>query len=259
MKLISIFISAVFAICGCCVVNGLSGIMETSVLEVPSEYTSIEVSNSISVKWSTDATAAVLTADKDVIPYVKVELSGNTLKIYIADSCCRFMRGVGKVDVCLPAVQKLDCVKLSGASSFSSETPLTAESLWIGASGASAFNADIVASEKVSVNLSGASKAVSVIEASELDIDASGASYAKVSGKVPVFSVNVSGASKVSSGNERVSAGDVTCSVSGASSLYVNCTAKIDGDVSGASKVRFGDAGAVSTLSASGASSVSAD
>lgn len=249
---------ALAVLCGCSAVTGLSGTVETIGLEIMQpDYSSLSVSGGIHVEWSSDASSATVRADVDVLPYVVAESSGNTLKLYLKDSR-RFRNGTGRIDVCLPAVPGLDRVKLAGASSFVSASPLSAVSFMMDLSGASLFEADIDAEGKVLADISGASTAVSGISASSIDLNVSGASSAMFRGTVSSFNVDASGASSVSSARSRVTAAEVSCDVSGASSFYVDCTSKITGTSSGASKVRYGNAGAVASVSCSGASSVSA-
>jgi len=258
MKNILLLMSAMSVLGGCSVAGSLAGELETMEMSAPAWYDSIEVSGGISVIWTQDVSTVSVTADVAVLPYVRVEESEGTLEIYIKDSY-RFVKGTGNVSVCLPANDRLDEVELSGASSFVSEKPLYASSFSVDASGASSFKADIFAHDEISIELSGAAEAVSSLKAYSVEVDAGGASSAKLSGEAESMSVEASGASTVSSRNKRISAGKVRCSVSGASCLYVNCTSRIVGTASGASDVHYGNPGAVSDVSSSGASTVSAD
>lgn len=250
-------VAFVFAGCGTASVGSLSGEISSVEKDVPAGYRTLDVSNCIAVIWTTGGSASV-TADTVVLPYITIEEVGSALKVYIKDSY-RFRKGTGTVTVCLPANPEVSCIKLSGASSFLSENPLYADSFSLDVSGASSFKADISAENEISIDMSGASKVASTVNSAKLIVDASGASSAMLSGETVYMAVEASGATNVSSRSSRVSAKEVRCSVSGASDLYVNCLSRISGSASGASNLHYGDAGAVSTVSASGASSVSAE
>ncbi|MCM1502282.1 MAG: DUF2807 domain-containing protein [Bacteroidales bacterium] len=141
MKFISLLFSASVAVCGCSMVNGLSGMMETVEADVRGGYSCIDASSNVKVVMTDGASVATVSADTEVLPYVVTELSGKTLKIYVKESY-RFRHGIGTVEVILPANDNIRRVSLSGASSFRSESPLAADSFKVNLCGASRFSAE---------------------------------------------------------------------------------------------------------------------
>ena len=146
-------------------------------------------------------------------------------------------------------------LSVRGASSFTSDIPLKADSFRVKVSGASKFKSDIEVESDLDIELGGASRIASAVSAGVLEVNAGGASDASLEGSADEYRVSVSGASSVSSSRAYVSAGTFRCDISGASDCHVKCSGRAEGEVSGASSVVVYGDGAVD-ISSSGASSV---
>lgn len=257
-----ILMSAVLAVVtsGCTAVD-LAGISDVVYLDIPADCSKIEVNSCLEVRLSQECTAPQLDADVNVIPYVKVYGKRNTLIIELEKGFRLDSDGWNafKAVVTLPA-RDLESVSLSGASVFSTDIPLQGRKFSLSASGASRFTGSVEA-EELDISLSGASMMESgFLECRQMNLTASGASLMKASGTAYACSMNLTGASAVSgitdmhsysleidhcrgelSGGSLAafrSNGSISCTLSGASTIYYIGNADISGcRTSGASAV----------------------
>ncbi|WP_394993319.1 head GIN domain-containing protein [Emticicia sp.] len=120
-------------------------------------------------------------------------------------------------------------------------------------SGASKSNVSGFSSEKLAIQVSGASSATFNVNAKKLSLDCSGASGLKITGDGQALNVEISGASNINALDFKVANANIDAS--GASDAKVYVTSKIVVEASGASSVRY-KGGASVTSSTSGAGSV---
>ena len=120
-------------------------------------------------------------------------------------------------------------------------------------SGASKSKVSGFSSEKLAIEVSGASSATFNVNAKKLSLDCSGASGLKITGDGQVMNVEVSGASNINAFDFKVATANIDAS--GASDAKVYVTSKIVAEASGASSVRY-KGGASVTSNTSGAGSV---
>jgi hypothetical protein len=127
----------------------------------------------------------------------------------------------------------------------------------ITASGASSVYVDgVIAGEKLTLNLSGASDFKGAIKVSQLSVDQTGASDSHLTGQVAgMATIRLSGASEVKGYDLAVE----TCSAhaSGASDVQITVNKELEADCSGASGVYYKGSGVLRESHSSGASSVS--
>ena len=120
-------------------------------------------------------------------------------------------------------------------------------------SGASKSNVSGFSSEKLAIEVSGASSATFNVNAKKLLLDCSGASGLKITGDGQTLDAEISGASNINAFDFKVATANIDAS--GASDAKIHVTGKINAEASGASSVRY-KGGAVVTSSTSGAGSV---
>ncbi len=148
-------------------------------------------------------------ADDNLLEYIKTEVSGDTLKIYSEGKISPTTKL--NVKISMPAIEGLD---ISGASdakimnvkadslklkaSGASEIIINGEAkeLKADASGASEINAENLRAENADVDASGASSA-NVLATNELNVEASGASKISYTGEPKNIKQNASGASSI--------------------------------------------------------------
>ena len=120
-------------------------------------------------------------------------------------------------------------------------------------SGASKSTVSGFSSEKMSIDVSGASSATFNVDAKDLSLDCSGASSLQIVGNGQILNAEASGASSINAYDFKVSTADIDASGASNAKLYV--TNKIMAEASGASSVRY-KGGASVKASTSGAGSV---
>ncbi len=118
-------------------------------------------------------------------------------------------------------------------------------------SGASKSNVSGFSSEKLDIQVSGASSAVFNVNAKKLSLDCSGASGLKITGDGQTMNAEISGASNINAFDFKVTTANIDAS--GASDAKVYVTSKIVAEASGASSVRYkGGASVMSNTSGAG-------
>jgi Putative auto-transporter adhesin, head GIN domain len=120
-------------------------------------------------------------------------------------------------------------------------------------SGATKSNVSGFSSEKLAIQVSGASSAIFNVNAKKLSLDCSGASGLKITGDGQVMNAEISGASNINAFDFKVATANIDAS--GASDVKVHVTSKIVAEASGASSVRY-KGGPSITSNTSGAGSI---
>ena len=244
-----------FAFSGCQKIAGDPMSMDFS---VEGAYTELQVENAFDVTVSDAATVITVTAGKNIMPNVIVEIVDNTLKIRLKPMTTSYG---SEMTVVLPYNADLTSVNLSGASEFHSEYGLEGEKVEVELSGASDFYGNIDADEvdidvsgasnfygdiladEIEMDLSGSSDIEGHVTAENLDLDLSGASDATLEGQVTKLYINLEGASNIEKkivGNKYALVCD-QCEgeMSGASHAYIHCDGSIKVNLSGASDLHF--------------------
>jgi len=244
-----------FAFSGC---QKIAGDPISKDFSVEGAYTELQVENAFDVTVSDAATVITVTAGKNIMPNVIVEIVDNTLKIRLKPMTTSYG---SEMTVVLPYNADLTSVNLSGASEFHSEYGLEGEKVEVELSGASDFYGDIDADEvdidvsgasnfygdiladEIEMNLSGSSDIEGHVTAENLDLDLSGASDATLEGQVTKLYIDLEGASNIEKkivGNKYALVCD-QCEgeMSGASHAYIHCDGSIKVNLSGASDLHF--------------------
>jgi len=186
-----------------------SGVAKTETREVGA-FTEFDVSAAMNVELTVGpATKLEITADDNLLPHLKSEVSDGKLKLYF-DTSNSSKIGV-KVKASTPSLKayhgsgattaKIEGLKadafnlhLSGASNCTIDG--TADKLVVECAGASNVKAAKLVAKSAKVNVSGASS-VDVNASDELNADASGASSIRYSGNPASLKKGTSGASSI--------------------------------------------------------------
>ncbi len=188
----------------------------TRTYSLTGQYHELEVSHAFSVTMSDTVTVPTVTLDSALHERLLFRIEDGTLKIGLKPgTICNMHHST----VLLPYNPDIDDIDISGASSFTALTPLSAKKISIELSGASNFNGSLLQ------------------PADMVDIDLSGASTAVISGTTNVFDINISGASNLDATN--LDATTVTGSLSGASMADVLCCERLKVYASGASNLTY--------------------
>ncbi|MDB5138835.1 MAG: hypothetical protein JWR12_751 [Mucilaginibacter sp.] len=193
------------------------------------DFKRMTISGGFKVVLKQDSSMAIkITADDNLLKYIKTEVSGDRLRIFSKRSLCN----TGEIIVNV-GVRNLDEVKASGAVEVESDGKITAQDLRFKLSGATKITMDLNAAH-VTTSGSGATEVYLKGQATSHDIDLSG------SGTVHAFDFVV---------------GSCTISTSGIGHSEVNVLNTLNIHSSGASNVKYRGNPSI-TNDKSGASSV---
>ena len=197
-----------------------------------SGFNSIDVSGAIDVFVKQDSSTSVrIDTDDNIQQYVDAYTEGSTLVIHVQRGIrVRPSRKI-KVYVSNPEFREFEA---SGASSFRSEN-------------------EISSGTALHVGLTGASNADLAFNSPRVSVEISGASNITIRGKTKDFEGGASGASEIKGFDLLTENSDMK--ISGASSAEVYASVKLQGNVSGASHIRY-RGNASTSISSSGASGV---
>jgi len=179
-----------------------------------------------------DTFSVVVSIDDNLAQYLRVEKRGSTLNIGL-DPRRNYRNTDARAEVTMP---ELTGLQLSGATHGTIG----------GFDSAGGFT----------VEVSGASHLTGDIQTGDFLLDASGASRVTLSGSARGVVIDVSGASHVDLADFAAVNADVEAS--GASTVTVNASGRLDANASGASHIKYLGSPSLGTVDTSGASSVEA-
>jgi len=208
-----------------------SGNLETETYAF-ADFKEVEISSAFGFEIEQSSSYSInITADDNIMEYVRVSQDGQTLKIGL--SRVMWLGPVTlKVSVTMPELSGLD---VSGASRGT----------------VSGFSS----AEDLDIMVSGASRVTGDITAGNVDFDISGASTIQLEGSASDMVADVSGASSFKLDDFTVNNANVD--FSGASSGTINLNGRLDADVSGASRLWYIGEPTMGTIDTSGASTLS--
>jgi len=220
-------------------------------------FTSIRVSNAIElyISQSNKTEVAVSAKTDEYKNRIITEVVGGTLIIRMANNSSRWWKW-GNEDYRVKAyvsVNELFAINGSGATNIKIVNGLNSEKLKINLSGASDLKGDIKAGTLMT-ELSGASNFKGTVQANAFSVKGSGACDIEVSGSGDDLIVDVSGASSVKMYDYLVKGASVEAS--GASSIKLNVSDMLKAHATGASSIDYKGSATIKDLQSSGASSV---
>ncbi len=203
--------------------------------EAISDFDKVDISHSFDVDIRQgDSFSVVIRVDDNLLEHLQVEKQGNTLKIGLKDNRnYTIQNATMQAEVSMPG---LTGVELSGASHGNI--------------------AGFRSSEDLSVDISGSSSLMGDIEAGDVRADLSGSSEATLSGAGENLTIDASGSSELNLSDFPVA--DTKIDASGASSVSVNVSGRLDVSASGSSNVYYLGNPNLGTIDTSGSSSVEA-
>ena len=227
---------AVVAICAVLIVKVWPGVLIGSGnLETEqyafNNFTRVEISSAFEFEVRQSGSYSInVTADDNVMDYVRVSQDGQTLKIRL--ETVPILRLVTlRASLTLP---RLGGLTVSGASRGTVS--------------------DLSSTEDLDITVSGASRVTGDITAGDIEFDISGASTMQLEGSANEMVASVSGASTCNLGDFTVNDADVN--VSGASTGTINLNGRLDANVSGASTLLYIGDPIMGTIDVSGASTL---
>ena len=230
--ILTLVLLAVFGVFGKFIITG-SGNLTTEDFNL-SDFTKVEAHSGFQLELVESSTFSVeVTADDNVMDYIDVSKSGDTLKI--KPQWNRSFHSVTlRAKITMPDLYE---IQLSGGSRAS----------------ISGFSS----SHDLSVGLSGGSSVTGDITAGDADFDLSGGSQVALSGSADNLDVNGSGDSQLELESFTVNNADVNLSGGGRATVNVNGT--LDVNLSGGSKVIYIGEPTMGDIDLSGDSTISKD
>jgi len=254
--IIAAIVVAVSVICTLLVLRGCpasmvgSGNLETEAYAF-ADFTKVEISSAFEFEIEQSSSYSInVTADDNIMEYVRVSQEGQTLKIGLR-TITWFGPATLRASVSMPQLSDLS---VSGASRGTISGFSSTEDLAITVSGASRVTGDITAGN-AAIDVSGASMVTGDITAGDVAFDISGASTIQLDGSANDMVAEVSGASRLNLEAFTVNNADVD--FSGASSGTINLDGRLDADLSGASRLWYIGEPTMGTIDTSGASTIS--
>jgi hypothetical protein len=192
-------------------------------------FNSIDVSSALEVHISQGNTNQVqIKTDQNLLDLIEVFTDGNTLVARVRQGYNLEPSGRIVIQITAPEYKS---IQVSGASKIIADNTISGSDLHLGASGASQISMEVNGG-KISSDLSGASSLSLKGQATDFDLEASGASHSKCYELV---------------------AENAMIDLSGASSAEITANKHLRADASGASHVRYkGDASVNSNTSGAG-------
>lgn len=218
MVRISFFLLAMITLVSCHVnfndsIKG-NGNIKTETRNVGS-FHGVDGSNAVRIVFSVGEPSVKVETDENLQQYIKTEVKDGILHVYQEDNTS--LQSTKSVTIFVSA-NTLDKIDISGASEFRMEGRVTMES-------------------GVEIEASGASKVTLDVKAPSINTSVEGASELKLAGETRDFNVEASGASSVQAYD--LATENATADASGASSIKVFASVKLDADASGASDIRY--------------------
>ena len=200
--------------------------------EAISDFDKVEISHSFEVDIKQgESFSVIIRVDDNLVEQLQVEKFGSTLKIGLEPAVSIVSNATLEAEITMPELTGLD---LSGASN--------------------ATISGFKSTKNLTVDLSGASSLVGDIGAGDISIDLSGSSNANLTGSGGNLTLDASGSSDVDLSDFPVA--DAEIDASGASTVTVNASGRLDVEASGASNVTYLGEPSMGTIETSGASSV---
>jgi len=198
------------------------------------DFTELEIGHVFQAKVTrADFFSFNITVDDNLLEYVTVRKSGNTLRIYLKGGYT-YIGTTKMVEITMP---KIDELSLSGASRGEVSGFRSSDRLEFEASGASSLNIDDLKAGDTGFEISSGSRVSGSIEISNGRFNVSGASSIDLEGYASDISIEASGASHANLADFSIS--NATVTISGASVVTVNASGTIDGNVSSASRLTY--------------------
>ena len=198
-----------------CMINCIhgSGHQSTENRKVTNDFTKLEVSGGYKVILKQDSSQTIsITADDNILKYIKTKNEGGTLEIFNHKSIC----DGGDMTITI-GVKNLESITGSGAIEFSSPGKMIFKD--------------------VEFHLSGASKVNLELNAASVNIEGSGDTEVNLKGQATSNHIDLSGVGRVNAFDFVVS--DYEISTSGSSNCEVNALHSLHVSSSGSSEIRY--------------------
>lgn len=246
-----LLITVVMVGCRGGVIRG-SGNLETEIFSYQ-DFTYVDIGHAFEVEIvQSDSYSINITADDNLFEYIEVLKDGDILEIGL-EPIITLWSSTLKAEIMMP---ELRGVYLSGATKGTVEGFNTTNNLDINVSGASSIDLVDIMTGNVSLEVSGASRAIGVLYSADADFEVSGASSIQLEGSTNDLTADASGASRANLGAYTVDNADVSFSGASSGTVKINPNGVLDVDLSGASRLSYVGEPTMGRINISGASSI---
>lgn len=250
MALVVIIVAGLLT--ACTVVKG-SGVLKTEEMDF-SNFTKVEVGGAFEVEIvQSDRFSVIITADDNLFEYIQVSKNGSTLKVRVRPAVV-FHSATHRAKITMPELINLE---LSGATHGTVTGFESVEDMDIEVSGASSLDMDEIMASNVTFDISGASQVTGEVDVDDVEFDVSGASTVRLQGMGDDMELDLSGASNAELDDFPVN--DAYVDLSGASRATISVDGRLDGNLSGASKLIYEGNTTTVDVEISGASTMQSD
>ncbi|WP_395075588.1 head GIN domain-containing protein [Flavobacterium sp.] len=155
-------------------------------------------------------------AEENLMPYIKLEMEGNVLKIYQEKGKNLQSSKGNKIFIIVP-FDKISAVSLSGSGDVNTRNSIKADKFVATLSGSGDLNLEV--------------------DAKDVQANLSGSGDVRLKGKSDKLTAKISGSGDVTANN--LMATDVEASISGSGDIRVNCTGNLNARVSGSGDIFY--------------------
>ncbi|WP_310557524.1 head GIN domain-containing protein [Flavobacterium sp.] len=155
-------------------------------------------------------------AEENLMPYIKIEVEGNVLKIYQEKGKNLQPSKGNKILITVP-FDKISAVSLSGSGDVNTK--------------------NLIKTDKFTATLSGSGDLNLDIEANDVEAKLSGSGDVRLKGKSDKLTVSISGSGDITASNLIVN--DVEAGISGSGDIKVNCSGNLNARVSGSGDIFY--------------------
>lgn len=157
-----------------------------------------------------------LTGEENLLTYIKTELDGNTLKIFVEKKISLRPSNNKKLIITVP-FDKISKVSLAGSGDIMGKDAITGDS----------FDVRLAGSGDVTLN----------VNTTNLETAIAGSGNITINGKATNLEAKISGSGDIKC--ENVISENATASISGSGDIKVNCSKKLVGRISGSGDIRY--------------------
>lgn len=216
------------------------------------DFTKVEAGYAFDVDIvKADSYLISVTVDDNLHEYLDISKRGNTLHIGLKPNY-NYRNITQKATINLPDIEELE---LSGASEAKVTGFNSSHAVYFELSGASEADISNITAGDTNFKLSGASKAAGSIAMADGRFELSGDSSIEMEGSANDIDIGASGASHVKLSGFSVV--DATVNLRGASTATINASGRLDGDLSGASKLYYIGNPTLGSIKTSGGATIS--
>ena len=157
-----------------------------------------------------------LLGEENLLPYIKTEVDGNTLKIFVEKKINLRPSSNKKLIITVP-FDKISKLSLAGSGDIMSK--------------------DVITGDSFEVRLAGSGNINMEVNATNLEAAIAGSGDIIIKGKATNLEAKISGSGDIKC--ENVVSENATASISGSGDIKVNCNKKLTGRISGSGDIRY--------------------